>query len=237
MKKQTFILFMLGVLCTSGFALGQSKNRITAQTGLFHYFFDDAPILNVNYQHEKSEEVFKGLLINSLGLKYSRFLDKKNFLSTEFNMFYESYRKHYKTYPLKEPMVGERGFSTYNVSYGRILRLNNQFNMVYGAGLNYRRGTESIIISSYPFGVSPSGEFVMEHYLTTVVRNDIGINAFGGIEYTPLKWLTLSTKIDLLGFVYIHDKENTRKMKEVYDSPQYPSRLDLSFNLGLGFNF
>lgn len=99
-----------------------------------------------------------------------------------------------------------------------------------------------IIISIHPIGGSLSGSsepntILMESKVVTVVRNDIGINAFAGIDYTPVKWLTLSTKINLLGFVYINDKENTRKMKEVYDSPQYPSRLDLSFNLGIGVNF
>ncbi|MEX1191694.1 MAG: hypothetical protein WED10_12480 [Brumimicrobium sp.] len=241
-RKLCFYAFLFGLFCTSGFALGQTKNRITVQTGLFHYYFDQAPILNVNYQSDAGSNPFNGLLLNSLGIKYTRNINTNSFFSVEYNMFEEQYVKHYKTYPLKEPMVGNRGFSTYNVSYGRILPLNNQFNFVYGGGVNYRRGLEVIIVSNHPLGGSLSGNSeyntpLMESSVVTVVRNDIGINAFGGIEYTPLKWLTLSTKIDLLGFIYINDKEKTRKMKEVYDSPQYPTRFDLSFNLGLGFNF
>lgn len=134
MKKQIFVLLTLGVLCTSGFVLGQPKNRITVQTGLFHYFFDEAPILNINHQSDAGSNPFNGLLLNSVGIKYTRNINTNSFFSLEYNIFDEQYRKHNNIYPIKKPIIGNRGFSTYNLSYGRILPLSDQFDLVYGGG-------------------------------------------------------------------------------------------------------
>jgi hypothetical protein len=57
------------------------------------------------------------------------------------------------------------------------------------------------------------------------------------LGYSPKKWLTLYSNIDLLSFVNINDKAMAKELKEVYNSPQYPTRFDLSLKFGIGFNF
>jgi hypothetical protein len=211
-------LILLGFIFTSNSAFSQAKNRIALQTGLFHCFFDGSPLMNLNYSN-KAKKPFNGLLINSLGIQYIRKINEKNAIGVEYNSFREEYDKHLNKYPSEEPIVD-----------------NRLFNFIYGGGINFRSGSEAIIISRGIIGIwngTPIYELVEEN----LIRNDLGLNTFVGIDYTPVKWLTLSAKINFLGIVYVNDKDGMREMKEVYDSPQFPSKYDLSFNLGLGFNF
>jgi hypothetical protein len=226
---------LLGVIFIPSILFAQPKNRITLQTGLFHCFFDGSPLMNINYQN-KAKKPFNGLLINSLGILYNRKIKEKNFIGLEYNSFREEYDKHLNKYPSEEPIVDNRLFFTITLNYGRILPLGKQVNFIYGGGVNFRSGSEAIIISRGIIGVW-NGMTIYELVEENLIRNDFGLNTFIGIDYTPLKWLTLSTKINFLGIVYVNDKDGMREMREVYHSPQFPSRYDLSFNFGIGFNF
>ena len=237
MRQIKLRLMILGVLCTPSILFTQTNNRVSIQTGLFHCFFDGSPILNVNYPLKNNKlDIFNGLFLNSVGLEYSRLITQKSFLAINYLSFRQNYNKHTDTYPIIEPIVGWRYFSTVGLSYSRKMELSTKFDFIYGGGVNFRRGEEAIIISRHPIG-SFNGQTVYELWIENIRRNDIGLNTFVGIDYTPVKWLTLSTKIDFLGFVYIHDKEKAKRLKEVYDSPQFPSKYDLSLRFSLGFNF
>ena len=113
-----------------------------------------------------------------------------------------------------------------------MVNLNDRFNFVYGGGLNYRFGQEVIIVN---YGYFSS--FGYESLNEVVKRSDFGINLLCGIEYTPIRRLTFYSKIDLLGFIYMVDKEAHEKLRDTYDMENYPNRLDLSLKLGIGFNF
>lgn len=232
MLQKTICLVAMLAAFAANIAFSQ-KNSIRLQTGLFHYFFDKSPILNVNY---RAKEFNSGLLINSVGISYSRKIKEKNRIECDVAYFYESYRKYFNMYPIEKPVIGIREFLTFSINYSRQSYNKGKFNLIYGGGINYRYGHESIIVNRFPMVVTED-YILYEVSIEGVSRSDLGLNIFSGMEYSPKKWLTLYSKIDLLSFVYINDKAMTKELKEVYDSPQYPTRFDLSLKFGIGFNF
>lgn len=236
MKKFKLRLIILGVLCTPSIFLAQTKNSISFQTGLFHYSFDKSPIMNINYPTKyNNQDVFNGLFLNSIGIEYTRQINDKSCILINFFSFRQNYSKYFKN-SMPKPVIGWRYFSTIGLNYSRKIRILEKINFNYGCGINFRYGEEAVIISRFIIGEF-NGQPVYELLIENIRRNDIGINSFIGIEYSPLKGITLFSKIDFLGFVYINDKEQKDDMKNVYNSPQYPSRFDLSLKLGIGFNF
>lgn len=208
------------------------------QTGLFHNFFDDSPIMNTDYPNN-AKKPFNGLLINSVGIQYERKIHRNGVLMIGYESFRESYDKHSNMYPIKEPIVGNRFFSTFRINYYRFIPFKPNLNFIYGGGINFRHGSEEIIITRGVIGYFNNDPNIpiYELMVENLIRNDPGLNVFAGIDYTPINWLTLSAKIDFLSSIRINDKDGMEEMKEAYDSPQFPTRYDLSFNLGVGFNF
>lgn len=228
MKRFILLLLLMFGAVAPNIIHGQN-NRISIHTGLFHCFFDGSPLLNVNYRN-KAVKPFGGLLYNSVGLQYTRTLNQRSVLSFEAMLFSEYY---WNVHPnLLAKQVSNRDYMTYNVSYHQILPLSNGFQLTYGGGLNFRYGSEGIVVNYAAWG-GGAYESLMESRMVS----DIGINLRTGIEYSPLKWLTLYTKLDLLGFVYAHDRQKLERLKEMYNVPNYPNRFDLSWRFGLGFNF
>lgn len=234
LHKSKYFLTMLAVFAAN--MVFSQNNSIGVQIGLFHYFFDDSPILNVNYPSSSKNDIFGGLFINSVGLRYTRKINSRSQIDFELQSFRERYTKHTTTEKIIRPVVGWRNFSTIGTNYFRVKPIHDKFNIVYGGGLYFRHGSETIIISRFPIG-NFNGQTVYELLVESIKRNDIGINLSSGVEFIPKKWLTLYSKIDLLGFVYLNDKSKAKKMKEIYNAPQFPSRFDLSLKFGVGFNF
>lgn len=216
------IVVMLGVVTPS--ILNAQYNRISVQTGLFHCFFDGSSLMNTNYL-SKDRGIFGGLLYNSVGLQYTRKINSKNSISTEAMYFYEGYWNVLAN--KNSQVVQARMYMTYNLNYDRYLSLSKNLDFIYGGGINYRYGLDRVVVGYYGYGV----QIVGRGY------RDIGINLRTGIEYSPWRWLTLYTKFDLLGFVYLFDREHIKKMQSTYSIPNYPNRFDLSWRFGLGFNF
>ena len=242
--NQIVIILVLGVFFAPSTLFSQirdsskiKKNRISIQTGLFHYFFDKAPILNINHRETllgPRKGPFNQLLINSVGLTYLRKFNKNESLSLDLMYFDQVYYKHIvefpytSTYNLPESKVYDRRFTTLNVNYSRIKKITNTVDFIYGGGINYRHGSESIIVVKMGHGIHLEASF----------KNDFGLNTFAGIDYTPIPWLTLYSKIDFMGLVYLHDKKNIERLGNYSSMPNhYPSRFDLSLRFGIGVNF
>jgi len=235
MIHKTICLFAMLAAFAANIAFSQ-KNSIRLQTGLFHYFFDKSPILNLNYPSNNQNDIFNGLLINSIGLSFVRAFNEKSQLGIEVQSFNERYTKHITAEYIEKPIVGWRNFITIGTNYQRKTTIHDKIFFTYGAGIHFRNGDETIIVSRFPIGTF-NGQTVYELLVEHVERNDIGINLTTGLGYSPKKWLTFYSNIDLLSFVYINDKAMTKELKEVYNSPQYPTRFDLSLKFGIGFNF
>lgn len=228
---------MLGIIIP-GIALSQSNNRISIQTGLFHSFFDGSSIVNKTPNNAKKtpSNLFGGVLNDSQGIQFQRMINNKSSISAEY-MFLNGGYDYEIVYnnPNVKPVIATRNLRCLNVSYTRKLKLSDQFNFIYGGGLNYLWGREMIYHYTYWSGWG-------EHRFYGYVRNDIGINLRTGIEYSPLKWLTLYTNFDFIGIVYLgakdSDSNNAYKYyKENHGTKNIPSRYDLSWRFGLGFNF
>lgn len=231
MKKLFLIILVLGAIAPNT-TLCQSNNSIMLQSGLFHNFFDGSPMMNTKYANEELG-VFNGQLYNSVGLLYARRLNSKNSISFGY-LYYSEY--YWNVYPnLLKNVVTKRNYNTFNVTYERNLFFNQSFSLTYGSGINYRNGSESVVVN---YGYIPSLNSY-ESLLEVREINDIGINLRTGFEYSPLKWLTLYTKLDLIGFAYLNDKKAIERLQDPnsYNYKEYPHRFDLSWNFGIGFNF
>lgn len=223
MKRLMSILVLLALFGGHSVLTAQ-YNRISIQTGLFHNFFDGSPMLNVNYT-QKTAGVFNGLLHNSLGLQYKRKINTLNALSFEIMGFYNEYKNVYFKEFSKD--ISSRQFMTYNINYDRHVSIYKKLDFIYGGGICYRNGSDYLALGSYPFGF----HFLGRSY------SDFGLNLRVGIEYSPLRWLTLYTNFDLLGFVYLAYMKDVRKLQETYNLTNYPNRFDFSWRFGVGFNF
>lgn len=231
MRRFILIFLVFGAIAPNTLFC-QLKNRIDLQTGLIHHYFDDSPIMNTNYTN-KGRGVLGGLLYNSVGLQYNRKLNTKNSISFGYMYYHENY---WNVHPkLLKNVVSNRSYNTFNVTYERYLFLNHFLLFTYGSGINYRKGSESVVVN---YGYFPSLNSY-ESLLETRIINDIGVNFRTGIEYSPLKWLTLFTKFDIIGFIYMNDKEAIERLKDSngYNYEKYPHRFDLSWRFGIGFNF
>jgi hypothetical protein len=73
-------------------------------------------------------------------------------------------------------------------------------------------------------------------------RKDFGLNARIGIEYSPIKQLTLFTFIDFLGTVFISYKSDGTENShpafwQEHGDEVRANRFDLSLNFGVAYNF
>ena len=222
MKKTTILLMILGILIPS--IIFCQKNRISIYTGLFHEYFDGSPMLNVNY-HSEERGFLKDRLYNSYGIEYLRKFNPKSQISIGVSGIVQGWRYMYSNNITN--VISLRKFFTVNVNYERILPLFNKINFTYGGGINYRRGVESVLVWYYYSEASSVSRGL----------NDFGLNVRTGIEYTPLKWLTLYTKFNFIGFVYFDHRETIKDLQDVYGYKKYPHPFDLSWRFGIGFNF
>ncbi len=222
-------LIILGALFAPSIVFCQPKNSVSIQTGLMHCFFDGSPLMNTKYS-SKAIKPFNGVLINSVGIRVERKFRTNNSISIDFMNFFEGYTKTVKE--LKKNQVSDRLFNTATINYNRIVSKNDKLSFVFGGGLNYRFGQE-IVVVNYGYFSNLGYESLNE----VAKRSDFGLNVTGGIGFSPIKWMTLYSKIDFLSFVYMNDKQAHEKLKNVYGMNGFPSRFDLSLKLGISFNF
>jgi hypothetical protein len=235
-NKKISVLF---ILCLSSIAFSQLNNRISVGTGLFHSFFDGSAIVNKNLNNYKRvpRNLFKGILTDSKGIQYQRILNKHSSISAEYMFLNTGY--DYKVVinnPAVKPVLSSRNLKYVNLTYSRLFSLHDKFNFVCGAGLNYIWGHESL----YHYTSNDGGWG--ESYFYGYYRHDFGLNLRTGIEYSPLKWLTVYTNFDFIGIVYLGTEDVAGKKignfyNEKFNLKNIPSRYDLSWRFGIGINF
>jgi len=163
-------------------------------------------------------------------------INNKSSVSVEFMVLNAAYMTILPLNNKINPTVMTRKLKTINACYLRNISLKNQFSFVFGGGVFYRWGLEEIYITN-----SWTGNGYWEANINGYYRNDFGFNTRIGIEYTPIKWITLYSNIDCIITTYLgasSDEGNAHKYyKEKYDRTDLPSRLDLSLRIGIGFNF
>lgn len=206
------------------------KNRASFQWGLLHSFFDNRPVMNINYRNKY--EPFRKLMYNSYGAELTRQLNSKNNLTLGF--MYLS--KEYWNVEREEKIgVKQARHNTFSVTYERNVPLS-AFNFTYGGGVDYRFGRE-IVIPSYSMHLNYINEPIYEPIEKERFLNDFGVNVRSGFEYTPRKHLTVFSKVDLIGFLFVGDQKTINEIRNDYGFKAYPKRFDLSWRCGIGYNF
>src|SRR5690554_72426 len=230
LKKPLFIL-LFGLLA-SDITIAQ-KNRLSLYSGLFHNYFDGSPMLNINY-HSDEWGILKNRFYSSFGIAFQREFNSKSSITGEID-----YRTNYWEYvlaDLKTNLVDSREYLTVNVGYNKNYKVSEKIDIIFGGGINFRRGYESIVVSY--------GKFIgFDTYHPNLISrnvNDFGLNIKTGIEYTPVKWLTLYSSFNLFGFFFLDDSETIELLQRDYEGygyVEYPHRFDLSWRFGVGINF
>lgn len=234
---------MLGVFAPCIF-LAQNKNSISLQTGLLHCFFDQTQLVNSEPTNQSNRiqkrailsNILRGKLIDSRGIKYERQFNSKSAISAEYMFFDASYNfEVIFNNPSVKPVISGRNTRLINVNYTRKKNLTNKFELTYSGGINYLRGREDLYHYTFLYGFG-------EHRFYSFYRHDFGLNGRIGFEYSPYKWLTLYSNIDFIGLIYLNTKDNdgnkvNKYYYEKFGLKNIPSRYDLSWRFGFGFNF
>jgi len=242
MRQLKLYLIVLGALGAPGFLFSQN-NRLTVQTGLFHCFFDGSPITSLsfkkqypNYEYKRRlRTLFGGVLNDSKGIQIQRMINSKSSISAEFMVLNCAYDYKEVFNSTATPVVTGRNIQYANITYSRNILLNDKLKFVYGGGLNFVWGLETMY--HYTFG-GAWGEPRFYSY----ARNDFGLNARTGIDYSPLKWLTISTNLDFISILYLGATDGSENDIDAYYKLKFglsniPSRYDLSWRFGVGVNF
>ena len=225
MKQALFLFLFVGLKLEAQSSL---KNRISFQTGPFHYFFDESRIMNTGTLKYPPNSVFNA----SFGAAYQHQLPTNRWMSFELMRYQASY-----IYATPQPTLF-RTVNRQNIDLNACFLtpkpLNPKLNLFYGAGPSIRFANyESDAIAMNP----------ETFYWISMTHNNFNIGANGrlSLEYNPVKWVTLFTQLQMAAYVYARNIRFTHKFEvEPYFKPtkfNVPSRFDLSLRFGLGINF
>lgn len=224
--KHALILFLFIGLKLE--AQGSLKNRISFQTGPFHYFFDESRVMNTGTLKYPPNGVFNA----SFGAAYQHQLPTNRWMSFELMRYQASY-----IYATPQPAIFRtvhRQNIDINACFLTPRPLHPKLNVLYGGGPSIRFANyESDAIATNPETL----------YWISMTYNNINIGANGrlSLEYTPVKWVTLFTQLQMAAYVYARNIRFTNKFEvEPYFKPtkfNLPSRFDLSLRFGIGINF
>lgn len=238
MRKILILTILLGVYAPSNILFAQ-KNRISLQQGMFNYFFDkDIPLYNKekvsNNSYWKAPLFYlDGHLNDSWGIKFQRLLNTKSSISCEYMLYAAVYQPIYTNWTSGPRLQVERR-KKINISYYRTMQIKNKWNFNYGAGVNTQWGQDRWYIMSTWNGLEP-------HYMY-YKRKDFGLNVRTGFDYSPIKQLTIFSYIDFHGSVFLSYQSDGKEYLygnffEVHGDEIKPSVYNLSFNIGIGYNF
>jgi len=222
MLKQLFILTAFGIIIPNA-AFSQKKNRVSVQSGLVNCFFDGTPIIN--------KPRFVDFLFDARGFEIMRRI-KKSQISFEYmrcNTTYQYNLNYGKADAPAQFMWKQLDYIT--AFYNRELPMGTYWSFRYGAGATYSWGDAALYHYSFDFGSWS------ESQVTGYGSKDIGLNLKAGIDYTPIKWLTIYSNLNFLGSVYQKNNIDFSKTYTASYHKNVPSRYSLFLRFGIGFNF
>jgi hypothetical protein len=239
MRKIIIISVLLGVYTPSNSLFAQ-KNRISLQQGMFNYFFDeDIPLYNkektTNFLNnwKYPPDHFGGHFNDYLGIQYKRTINQKSSVSIEYMHFSGVYQPLYINWT-SGPRIKNEYRKKINISYYRTMQIKNKWDFNYGVGVNTQWGQDRWYIMSTWNGLEP-------HYMY-YKRNDFGLNVRTGFDYSPIKQITIFSYVDFHGSVFLSYQSDGSEYLygnffEVHGDKIKPSAYNLSFNIGIGYNF
>jgi len=239
MKKLILSFFIILGGLPPSIILCQNRNRIAIQTGLFHLSFDKTPLITNTKTTNKvliknPQSYFGGYLNESLGFLYKRNLHKKSSISLEYMSHKTGYYFSGFTDKVMGPFLVAKNTKAINLSFHQKFYLSDKWKWVLGSGLNYIWGRELVYLYSTP---TSYGSY--HPHFHNINRNDLGFNIRTGFEYTPAKKITLYSNFDFLGVAFLgtSGKNSHQYFKDEYGIDYLPSRWDVSWQFGIGYNF
>lgn len=211
--KHSIILFFSLSVSLQTFA---QDNRISIQTGTLHCFFDGS---NVKTQN------------TSFGVQYQGRTKRQHNYSLEFMHYYHPFENSYNSGLY---LSGNLRNADLNMTFLGSRSIGENFQFSFGAGPSMRMSyyeLDSIVI---PFNLVDG-----DYYYAIQLKG--GINGRIGLEYQPVKWLTIYSHVNLCHYFMVQ--------KVLFDNPTlfdqgnklqartFPSRFDLSLRFGVGINF
>jgi hypothetical protein len=210
-------------------------NSLRMQSGLVHCFFDGTPLINgypKNYQESQ-------LLYKSFGIEYQRILKNQIRLQADLSYFVHSYELLDRTILINgvpDSIFNEiqRVFADLQFSFLKNKSLNKTLAFQYGVGPALR-------IGSYLYRSDDAVEVPNTNY-PGMSCFDIGMNTKAELAYTPVKWFSLFSQVNLAGMLFrvgspFGPTPSPIKLSTKPLQMNFPSRFDLSFRVGVGFNF
>lgn len=242
--QKIYLILLIGAFLPFS-NIAQKSNRISLQTGFLQFHFDGTPAMNFVSNKlldlQSLGFVLTGYLGNSGGINYEREITHKSFVSIEYMVYHPGFipNKNF-TSDFFGPTFIAKYLKKFNLNYTRKLHVANKLKFTYGGGINYYWGKEVIYLFTTWTGVINEPHFFIFH------RNDFGLNTRIGLEYSPLKWLTIYTQLNFMGIVVMNARGSWPGMphvkastffKDKYSRDDIPSRMSLSWRFGIGFNF
>jgi hypothetical protein len=237
-----FVLFGLLLCFLNGNLLAQ-RNSFRYQTGLAHCYFDGTPIVNSANKVVFGESEY---LNRSNGFQYQRILDNRTRLQIDilsYNHFYRTY--NFENLPALPDSIlfplltfTARKYVDFQFCFLRHKPINKTLAFQYGIGPIFRFATYKY---GPPLTAEPGPGPVVSNSASSINPFDIGANVRGEITYTPVKWLTFFSQVNLVGLFFRFEDPfflTTVPLRPASKPLQmnFPSRFDLSLRFGVGFN-
>ncbi len=217
------LIYILLFLSITQLASAQSRHTISIQSGVIHSFFDNTPLMNINYT-SKDQGLFHGVFLGSAGLSYAYALNQKSSITAEATILANSYRKYRYEYPVGEKYTISRILGTFCLKYNRYTELTERTRFFYGLGASYRYGIQDV-------RSGPNISFCST--LSKRYQSNLGLTTTTGLQYQLNKRFSLYTMLDLRTVAF--NTGGYFKNTILYD--RSPNRFDLSLKVGLSFHF
>ncbi|MEY5001051.1 MAG: hypothetical protein RLZZ211_1087 [Bacteroidota bacterium] len=230
MKCITLTL-LLFVIQSTTFA---QQNSLRLQSGLVHCSFDGTPMFNMKGENH-SENQF---LYASFGLGYQRKFANQIKMQTDLSVYGHSFQTVDRmqifddhTYPIYSFMA--KSFSDLQFCFLKTIPVSKAVSFQYGLGPTLRWAYYDYSPPvSIPSCLGPDA----------INSLDIGANVRAEIAYTPVKWLTVFSQVNLVGFAYRFQSPFEADLQYLLLNSRplqlnFPSRFDLSLRVGVGINF
>ena len=222
--KTTFNLFLAICALTLFTVKAKAQHQIGIQSGAFHYFFDNVPVKTIN------DGGFKNF---SHGLQYQYEQTSQRLITAQVNIF-GNYRE-WSTATPNLNVIDSRTINEINVTFSRQKKLAKHFDWNYGLGPTLRR--QYFVIDTFNVNSNPLN---LNFYQSNQLQ--FGLKSQATVTYTPLKWLTLYSQLNLSGYMISRNLAGNYNNEFTSDfgskkQMNYPSRFYLHLNFGVGINF
>jgi len=231
MNKLAFLICILPLgSLNSQTSEAPNKNRISYQICLMHYFFNnETPIrFKSTYPQNSFPRPYKRILQSSIGIEFSRKINKTSYIEAELRHFYYKHNDYVQSQlidPFEMPngVMNDRQFIDLSLAYTRANPWFNKTDYYFSVGASAR-----IIDVNF---AQPSYITILDQTRINMLQQNgwsYGLFTRAGIQYSPWSRITLTTALGLSSFILLPDSQYSNVIK---------SRFDLSLRIGIGVNF